>query len=134
MKKSEILTCICRILFPFILIYGFYVIINGHLSPGGGFQGGAILATAILITYIVEVPILEDIVILVKLEKYSFFIIILVAMTSIFTRGSFFTNFIPEHMSMGVKTIFLLLLNFLIGIKVSTGLITIFTTFMEEGE
>ena len=134
MKKSEVLKCICKILFPFILVYGFYVIINGHLSPGGGFQGGSILATAILITYIIDVPILEDIAFLVKVEKYSFFIIILVSMVSIFTRGSFFTNFIPESMNMNVKIIFLLLLNFLIGIKVSTGLITIFTTFMEEGD
>lgn len=134
MKKSEILTCICKILFPFILMYGFYVIINGHLSPGGGFQGGTILATAILITYIIDVPILEDIAFLVKVEKYSFFIIILVAMASIFTRGTFFTNFIPKNMTINIKVVFLLLLNFLIGIKVSTGLITIFTTFMEEGE
>lgn len=134
MKRSEVLTCICKLLFPFILVYGLYVIINGHLSPGGGFQGGAILATAILITYIIEVPILEDIALLVKIEKYSFFLIIVIAMSSLFTRGEIFTNFFPEAMSVPFKTIFLLLLNFLIGIKVSTGLITIFSTFIEEGE
>jgi len=29
----------------FMLVFGFYVIKNGHTSPGGGFQGGAIIAT-----------------------------------------------------------------------------------------
>jgi len=29
----------------FILVFGFYIIRNGHLTPGGGFQGGAIVAT-----------------------------------------------------------------------------------------
>lgn len=33
-------------LFPFLLVVGAYIIIHGHLTPGGGFQGGAILAAA----------------------------------------------------------------------------------------
>lgn len=34
------------LMFPFLLILGAYVILHGHLTPGGGFQGGAILAAA----------------------------------------------------------------------------------------
>lgn len=34
-----------RILFPFVLVLGAYVTLHGHLSPGGGFSGGAIIAT-----------------------------------------------------------------------------------------
>lgn len=37
------------LLLPFLIVLGAYVIIHGHLSPGGGFQGGAILAAAILL-------------------------------------------------------------------------------------
>ncbi len=33
-------------LFPFLLALGAYIIVHGHLTPGGGFQGGAILAAA----------------------------------------------------------------------------------------
>jgi multicomponent Na+:H+ antiporter subunit B len=33
-------------LFPLLLTIGFYVIFHGHLTPGGGFQGGVILAAA----------------------------------------------------------------------------------------
>lgn len=37
------------LLFPFLLVLGFYIILHGHLTPGGGFQGGAILAAAFFI-------------------------------------------------------------------------------------
>jgi multicomponent Na+:H+ antiporter subunit B len=31
--------------YPFVLIFGLYVVAHGHLTPGGGFQGGAVIAT-----------------------------------------------------------------------------------------
>jgi multicomponent Na+:H+ antiporter subunit B len=34
------------ILYPFCMLYGFYIVAHGHLTPGGGFQGGAVIATA----------------------------------------------------------------------------------------
>ncbi|QYZ66467.1 MAG: sodium:proton antiporter [Gammaproteobacteria bacterium (ex Lamellibrachia satsuma)] len=34
------------LLFPLMLVVGFYIILHGHLTPGGGFQGGVILAAA----------------------------------------------------------------------------------------
>jgi multicomponent Na+:H+ antiporter subunit B len=36
-----------RLLVPFIFIFGFYIVSHGHLSPGGGFQGGAVIATGV---------------------------------------------------------------------------------------
>jgi multicomponent Na+:H+ antiporter subunit B len=33
-------------LFPLLMVIGFYIIFHGHLTPGGGFQGGVILAAA----------------------------------------------------------------------------------------
>ena len=51
---SKIVKTIASITFPFVLIYGLYVIAHGHLTPGGGFQGGAIVASGcamILIAY-----------------------------------------------------------------------------------
>jgi len=35
-----------RIMMPFIQLFGLYVIVHGHYSPGGGFQGGVILGAA----------------------------------------------------------------------------------------
>ncbi len=42
----------CRFLFPIIVLTGIYIIIHGHLTPGGGFQGGAIIASAFLLMYL----------------------------------------------------------------------------------
>jgi multicomponent Na+:H+ antiporter subunit B len=42
----------CRFLFPLILVFGTYIFIHGHLTPGGGFQGGAIIASGFLLIYL----------------------------------------------------------------------------------
>lgn len=49
---SLVLNTGCRILFPLILVFGTYVFIHGHLTPGGGFQGGAIIASGFLLIYL----------------------------------------------------------------------------------
>ena len=38
-----------RILLPLVLIFGVYIILNGHLSPGGGFSGGAVLGAGLIL-------------------------------------------------------------------------------------
>lgn len=38
-----------KMILPFMQIYGIYVIVHGHLSPGGGFSGGAIIAASIVL-------------------------------------------------------------------------------------
>ncbi len=35
-----------KVLFPLLLVFALYIILHGHLTPGGGFQGGAVLAAA----------------------------------------------------------------------------------------
>ena len=47
MKMSKIVRTQANFLYPFILIFGFYIVAHGHLTPGGGFQGGAVIATGI---------------------------------------------------------------------------------------
>lgn len=37
------------LLFPLLLVVGLYIIFHGHLTPGGGFQGGVILAAAFFV-------------------------------------------------------------------------------------
>ena len=48
--KNDIILqkCAC-ILVPFIMIFGVYIILNGHLSPGGGFSGGAVLGSGLIL-------------------------------------------------------------------------------------
>ena len=47
--KSIILLLAGRVLAGLIQIFALYVIFHGHYSPGGGFQGGALLAASILL-------------------------------------------------------------------------------------
>ena len=42
---SVVVTSVCDIFAWFMIVFGVYVIKNGHNTPGGGFQGGAIVAT-----------------------------------------------------------------------------------------
>ena len=49
---SLVLMTGCRFLFPLMLLFGAYVFIHGHVTPGGGFQGGAIIASAFLLVYL----------------------------------------------------------------------------------
>lgn len=43
---SVIVRTVSRFVYGLILMFGFYVIMHGHLTPGGGFQGGAVVASA----------------------------------------------------------------------------------------
>jgi len=48
-EDNPITTLISSIITPFIMLFGLYIIFHGHYSPGGGFQGGTILAAGIII-------------------------------------------------------------------------------------
>ena len=48
-KHDVILRHGVLILVPFTLLFGIYVILNGHLSPGGGFSGGTIMGAALIL-------------------------------------------------------------------------------------
>lgn len=48
-KDDIILQKVAFFLVPMIIIFGIYVILNGHLSPGGGFSGGAIIGSALIL-------------------------------------------------------------------------------------
>jgi len=51
---SEILVTASHVLVPIMILFGVYVFINGHLSPGGGFQGGAIIASSLVLMFIAQ--------------------------------------------------------------------------------
>ena len=47
--ENVIIKTICRLMVPFIQIYALVVIVHGHYSPGGGFQGGVILGASFIL-------------------------------------------------------------------------------------
>lgn len=48
-KNDVILQTVTRVLVPFIELFGIYVILGGHLGPGGGFSGGAICGAGLIL-------------------------------------------------------------------------------------
>ena len=48
-QESIIIQTISRLLIPFVQLFGLYVIMHGHSSPGGGFQGGVILGASFIL-------------------------------------------------------------------------------------
>ncbi len=51
---SKLLDTAARLLVPYILLFALYVLFHGHYSPGGGFQGGTILAAALILIRLVR--------------------------------------------------------------------------------
>lgn len=49
---SKIVRSMAGILYPIIVVFGAYLILHGHLTPGGGFQGGAVAASAIALAIV----------------------------------------------------------------------------------
>lgn len=50
---SPVVGFVARLLAPFIALFAIYIIIHGHASPGGGFQGGAILGGLFVVLTVV---------------------------------------------------------------------------------
>ena len=47
--KDPIVRYVAGFVIPIVFIFGVYVVLNGHLSPGGGFSGGAILGAGFIL-------------------------------------------------------------------------------------
>ncbi|MBM3182500.1 MAG: Na(+)/H(+) antiporter subunit B [Chloroflexi bacterium] len=47
--KDLIVSLACRLMAPFVFLFGLYVTMFGHYGPGGGFQGGTIMASGVIL-------------------------------------------------------------------------------------
>jgi multicomponent Na+:H+ antiporter subunit B len=111
---QEIVSRITGFLYPFVILFGLYVIVNGHDTPGGGFQGGAILATLFIGRFIVD-PVNDiNAELLHDVEQALFVFILLVPIVFLFYQ---LNDQFP-----GLNEAFLILMNVLIGLKVCLGL------------
>lgn len=117
MGAYNLLKIVSRFLFPFVILFGLYIIVNGDISPGGGFQGGVVLASSYIILYFINEKNSIDIGYIVKIEKILFVILI------VFSLLKFLL----------IKNTFFIIFNFIIGIKVTLGLCGIIAMFIEEG-
>ncbi len=95
-ETSEILQTASKILVPVIFLFGAYIFINGHLTPGGGFQGGAIIASGVTLMFLAN-PNMEFNHRLVSfIESISGLSFVLIGILGIVFAGGFLDNRILE--------------------------------------
>lgn len=121
-NNSEVAFFTIRIICPILILYGVYLIMNGHLSPGGGFQGGVVLASFFICRYIIYAIFDIRIGKVIMLEKIIYVGIVLLASVFILLGAHSYLS-IP-------KNIYLIMMNFLIGMKVACGFLIIFYRFI----
>lgn len=92
LPSGELLTTGARMLVPLIALFGAYVILNGHLTPGGGFQGGAILASGVLLTLLAEPTRRFSHTVIARIESLSGFTYVLVGLAGMAWAGGFLDN------------------------------------------
>ena len=98
-ESNFMLQTASKLLFPIIILFGIYVMIYGHLSPGGGFQGGVIIASGVLLLLIshknFEVP--HSVVVL--LETFAGVSYVLIGLIGLIVLDKFLGNFLPHNIS-----------------------------------
>ena len=90
--SSEIVRTGTRLMFAPMVLLGAYVFVHGHLTPGGGFQGGAIIATAVLLLLLSDSEKRLPHGFLTWLESLSGLGFALVGLAGLFVAGSFLSN------------------------------------------
>jgi multicomponent Na+:H+ antiporter subunit B len=130
---SPVLYTGCRLLFPLILVFGSYIFIHGHLSPGGGFQGGAIIASGFLLVYLGCRERMISRVASNLAESLGGLLFVVIGLLGLAFGGYFLFNFFPKGtvnalFSAGIIPIIYIA----IGFKVGSELASIIDNLIEE--
>ena len=126
-QRSGMAIFTIRIICPLLVIFGFYLMANGHISPGGGFQGGLAIAAFFICRYMVydiyDLPILK----VMKLEEAVFVTTVLLAIFVVFVGVA---DYLPIYDINIFQGAYLMIMNFLIGAKVTCSFIILFYRFI----
>ena len=138
---SEIVKKVAALISGFVFTYGVYIVLHGHLTPGGGFAGGAIIAGSFILLILAygsnALNLRKEITGSSIIESLAICMVVILALVGMLTgMAVFFGNYLPkgtvgELISAGVIPLY----NILIGIEVSAALVTIFLAliiFKEE--
>lgn len=127
---SIIVKTVTRIMVGFIFMYGLYIILHGHLTPGGGFAGGCIIAGSFVLIYLAygrtEAKEKLQSSLTSVFESIGGLLFWLIALTGTIW-GYFFFNFIEKGRPLSIASGGIIpLANIAIGIKVGAALFGIF--------
>lgn len=131
---SELLSTGSRVLTPLILLLGVYVFVNGHLTPGGGFQGGAIVASGMLLVLLADPLKHFSHRLIAVLESLSGLLFVGIGVLGILLAGGFLDNrLLPigqlgELFSAGVIPIIYSLIGLKVGAEFSSMLASLSET------
>jgi multicomponent Na+:H+ antiporter subunit B len=129
--SSELVQTTVEYLVPIIFLFGAYIFINGHLTPGGGFQGGAVIASGVLLLFLGLPHAKLRHTLMGLLESLSGFSYVVVGLLGLVLAGGFLDNrFLPlgeygQLFSAGAIPLIYLF----IGLKVGTELSAVLENF-----
>ncbi|WP_227938301.1 hydrogen gas-evolving membrane-bound hydrogenase subunit E [Alkalihalobacillus deserti] len=139
-KFTMIVSQTIKLIIPYLAVLGAYLILFGHLSPGGGFVGGVVLAIIpilLTITYGVEFseyklkPARKKLV-----EDIGAIGFILLGLLGVLTGSNFLANgqanLGPGNTGELISAGLIPYLNLMIGLKVGAGLAIIFNSLIKE--
>jgi len=130
---SLVLSTGCRLLFPLILVFGTYIFIHGHLTPGGGFQGGAIIASGFLLIYLGCQERRISRVASNLIESLGGLVFVIIGLLGLVFGSYFLLNFLPNGTA---NTLFsagiIPIIYIAIGFKVGSELASIIDNLIEE--
>lgn len=89
---GEILRTGAALMSPLVFLLGVYIFINGHLSPGGGFQGGAVIAVAFLLGFLARPDSRASVGLLHLVESLSGFTYLAIGVLGLFLAAGFLDN------------------------------------------
>ncbi|WP_369372528.1 MnhB domain-containing protein [Streptomyces sp. cg36] len=125
------------LLLPVTLAVGVYTVAHGQLSPGGGFQGGVVLATALHLAYVAAdyraLQKVRPLVVLDVADSLAAASYTLVGLAGLITGGAFLQNVLPlgtfnTITSGGTVPV----LNATVGVEVACGLICLLAHFLDQ--
>lgn len=140
--NDRLLHIMVKIMLPVIVLYGIFIILHGHLTPGGGFSGGAILGTALILYGLTfgqaaALKVFPE-ALSKRLESGGVLIIIVIGLLGLVTSGYFLANR-ETGISLGtpgdlISAGVIPLLMIAIGLKVGSTMMTLFNALIEEDE
>jgi multicomponent Na+:H+ antiporter subunit B len=91
-RPTEIVQNGADILVPLIAIFAAYILMHGHLGPGGGFQGGAVMASCVLLLLLARPDYRIQLANLGVMESLAGLFIVFVGIAGIILAGGFLDN------------------------------------------
>jgi multicomponent Na+:H+ antiporter subunit B len=98
-RSNFMLYTASKMLFPIIMLFGIYVMVYGHLSPGGGFQGGVIIASGVLLLLISNKNFELSHTFINLLEAFAGIAYVLIGLIGLVVLDTFLGNFLPHDIS-----------------------------------